>query len=291
MGTPIGLQMHILDCAFSVTVVMTTQLMNFKFPLSFLIWNVRGLGNQQKCSMVKDVALDLKPDIICYQETKLRSCTPFQLRQVCPPRFVDFITLDSDGTRGGILLAWSNKFTRISTMVRSFSVSAVLRTGELTILCTGVYGPQDDRTKLVFLDELRNIAHNNEWPWVIMGDFNLFRSLDDTSAVVRNLGTLQAFNQLIHETGVVEVPLAGRTFTWSSKRPNPTFSKLDRAFLSDHWIQLGATYTLQDLTATVSDHAPLALTVKPHTNPSRRSFRFELFWLRYQEVKLEVQQA
>jgi hypothetical protein len=33
---------------------MNDQLMSFKFPLHILSWNVRGLGDTQKCDVIKD---------------------------------------------------------------------------------------------------------------------------------------------------------------------------------------------------------------------------------------------
>src|ERR1039457_7122972 len=98
-------------------------------------------------------------------------------------------------------------------------------------MCTGVYGPQDDPSKREFLAELRAIRTRNDLPWIILGDFNLLRSAEDTTANVQNLGTMLDFNNFIDESGIIDVPLQGRKFTWSSRRPQPTFSKLDRIFL------------------------------------------------------------
>lgn len=125
----------------------------------------------------------------------------------------------------------------------------------------------------------------------ILGDFNLLHIVEDTTGGIRNLGTMRDFNNFIHELGLTEAPLGGRTFTWSSKRQTPTFSKLDRALLSHHWNDLGASYSLSDLLASASDHTPLMLTLKPHRNPQRRPFKLELFWLKYQDVHEKVNTA
>ncbi|KAJ1688151.1 hypothetical protein LUZ63_019541 [Rhynchospora breviuscula] len=88
------------------------------------------------------------------------------------------------------------------------------------------------------------------------------------------------FNSFISQVGLVEIPLQGRRFTWSNKRPNPTLSKIDRVFFSHDWLNLPANFSLIDLPATTSDHAPLLLSLKPISSTCKRSFKLESFWLR-----------
>jgi hypothetical protein len=93
------------------------------------------------------------------------------------------------------------------------------------------------------------------------------------------------FNQLVLDLQLQELPLIGRMFTWSNKRPQPSFSKLDKAFLSDHWADLSShTPYLLDLPTTTSDHAPLGLHFKRIDNLTNRTFQFE----RYQAGDLLV---
>lgn len=67
--------------------------------MSILNWNVRGLGDYKKCAVIKDLAIESHPDIICFLETKWSDCTIFNLRQVCPSKFRHFAALNSEGTR------------------------------------------------------------------------------------------------------------------------------------------------------------------------------------------------
>lgn len=263
----------------------------FIFPLSVLNWNVRGLGDANKCAVIKELACDDNPDIICFQETKLSNCDIFKLRQVCRSKIKNFLTLNADGSRGGILLAWSSLFTAIDSIVLTYSVTVVVKRGDFTFMCTGVYGPQDDASKRIFLNELRSIRAMNDYAWILMGDFNLLRSELDTTSQVTNIGTMQDFNNFIDEAGLFETPLQGRTFTWSNKRPRPTFSKLDRVLLSGHWNTFGASVTLGDLPTTASDHAPLSLRLKPHVDRGKKQFKFENFWLKYDGIQEVVQSA
>lgn len=39
--------------------------MNLNFQIKLLCWNVRGLGDIQKCAVIKDVIIDSQCDIFC----------------------------------------------------------------------------------------------------------------------------------------------------------------------------------------------------------------------------------
>lgn len=92
------------------------------------------------------------------------------------------------------------------------------------------------------------------------------------------------FNRVINILNLVDVPLIGRKFTWSNQRPNPTFSRLDRSFISGHWETMGVTYNLNDLSVSASDHTPLSLIIKPQGNSTKRRFKFENSWLLHNDL-------
>lgn len=79
--------------------LMNDQSINFKFPLRVLNWNVKGLGDAQKCYVIKDLAIEANPDLLTYQETKWSECSFFRIRQVCQLKFKHYTVLDTDGTK------------------------------------------------------------------------------------------------------------------------------------------------------------------------------------------------
>lgn len=48
-----------------------------KFNLKLLNWNVRGLGDSNKCAIVKDTIINSKCELFCLQETKWSEHTIF----------------------------------------------------------------------------------------------------------------------------------------------------------------------------------------------------------------------
>lgn len=87
----------------------------------------------------------------------------------------------------------------------------------------------------------------------------------------------------------MDVPLRNRTYTWSSKRPVPSFSRLDRVFTSPEWAEEYPVITLEALEVLVSDHTPLILTCKG-LESRRRVYKLETFWFKYDTPKAMVQQ-
>lgn len=68
--------------------------------LSFLSWNVQGLGESDKCDCVRSAVYSVDPCIACIQETKLSALNPFKLASFLPRRLSAFAVKDADGSRG-----------------------------------------------------------------------------------------------------------------------------------------------------------------------------------------------
>lgn len=52
--------------------------------------------------------------------------------------------------------------------------------------------------------------------WILAGDFNLIRSLDDGIKPGANVQDMMAFNDLLLHLDLVDIPFHGRKFTWSN---------------------------------------------------------------------------
>ena len=78
-----------------------------------------------------------------------------------------------------------------------------------------MYGPQGDRAKVEFLQELRNIQNSVQDRWLIVGDFNLILQANDKRSN-GNLNTrmMGAFTTMVTSFELKELNLRGRKFTW-----------------------------------------------------------------------------
>jgi exonuclease III len=126
---------------------------------NILIWNVRGLNARSHCDDVWDLIGAERSSIVCLQETKLNVITDFDLIQIVETGF-DYCYLPTEGTRGGILVAWRTTCWSASwSSLHLFSVSIRLKhiSQDHEWWLTSVYGPSVVGQKAAFLNELNEL--------------------------------------------------------------------------------------------------------------------------------------
>ena len=157
---------------------------------------------------------------------------------------------------------------------------------------TNVYGPFQPSQKATFLEEIR---HTKEWVgrehWIIGGDFNLIRSLEEKKGGVRSLSNISAsFNSLedknrIFEGGSYFYNSTGLYLTFSKERFNP--DKVDLS-VAQVWLRL---YSLMEILRAVgSNHWPICLEWGRLGEFVKRPFRFEKFWLQHPDFQRLVKE-
>lgn len=70
----------------------------------------------------------------------------------------------------------------------------------------------------------------------LTGDFNFTRSLDNRNLSGRDVNDIFLFNEIIGHLGLLELPLKGRSYTWSNMQENPLLEQLDWFFTTSNWI-------------------------------------------------------
>lgn len=229
---------------------------------------------------------------VCYKKPSAIELTFFSVSRFLPSYFDLNVAYNlSIGSAGGSLIAWKRSYTLFNSWSTRHTISAVIKntTTGVTLMVTNVYGPSKDVLKPSFIEELRRIAVGVDLPWILAGDFNLVRWLTDRSSSIRGFTLIELFNSFISDAGIVDVPLRNRAYTWSSHRPTPVFSRLDRVFLSHEWQNSYPIITLEAQDIVVSDHTLLLLTCKGLQQCKTR-LRLEAFWFKYDRPRLMVQQ-
>lgn len=156
--------------------------------ITIMSWNVRGLNSRARRDNVRTLVNDLRPSIICLQETKLDVIPQSLVFSMLGINFQEFAYLPANGTRGGILIAGRQQVVSLgSVQVGCFSVSVRVRPAHqlaTELDCwwlSSVYGPQVDDDKILFLEELEAIRDACPGPWAVAGDFNLILNEADKS--------------------------------------------------------------------------------------------------------------
>ena len=97
--------------------------------------------------------------------------------------------------------------------------------------------------------------------WLIVGDFNLYRSPADRNRDGADHAEIYLFNEAISALGLIELPLKGKRFTWSNKQNPPLLERLDRFFTSATWTLNYPSTNVSTLTAETSDHVPCLISI------------------------------
>lgn len=129
----------------------------------------------------------------------------------------NFFFLPADGTRGGIILAANEKIfnlTHCDLRLLSLTAMVTMREANVSWKITVVYGPQEDAAKLLFLQELQQVAQVTLPPWLILGDFNLIYKAEDKNNNRLDRRMMQQFKATIDRLQVKELNLQGKKFTW-----------------------------------------------------------------------------
>lgn len=253
--------------------------------LPVLSWNVRGLGDPDKCTVVRDAISSASPMIVCLQESKLHDISRFKAKTFLPRNLSDsFLFNSAAGSRGGIVTAWDPSTLSLESWISCrHTLTTVLSStsSDHLLAVTNVYAPADHRDSRAFLEDLLELLPQIDGPWLIAGDFNLVRSANEKSNGLVHAPLVSAFNEAILALGVDELPLLGRRFTWTNGQPDPIMSRLDRVFVNNSLNTVFPSACLTALPRPTSDHTPILASLSTSI-PKSSVFRFENCWLKHQ---------
>lgn len=125
-----------------------------------LCWNVHGLNSAARRASTRNAVSSSGATIVCLQETKIEHWNSRLVSDTLRPNFANnHTTLPADGVRGGILLATNEHFSLQNFHAMNYTVSTdvTMRATNTTWTITGVYGPQDNSEKTIFLEEIKQL--------------------------------------------------------------------------------------------------------------------------------------
>jgi mannosylglycoprotein endo-beta-mannosidase len=141
-----------------------------------------------------------------------------------------------------------------------------------------VYGPCEGEQRDCFVQWLFNIVILDEELWLFMGNFNFIRSQQNRNRPGGNMNDMFIFNEIIDHLGLLELPIKGRSYTWSNMQCDPLLEQLDWFFTSHCWTTVYPNTMVFALAKPTSDHVPCLVSIDT-VIPKARLFRFENFWV------------
>lgn len=216
-----------------------------------------------------------------FQETKCSSFDFRYIRSFCPKRFDSFAYSPSVGASGGILIVWNSAvFSGCLMEVHQYAVMVKFTSKQNNEQWTlvSVYGPCQGEARDLFVSWLYNLQIPLGEHWLVIGDFNFIRLVENRNLPGGDLNDIFIFNEIIGHLGLLELPLKGRSFTWSNMQDTPLLEQLDWFFTSADWISYYPMTEVLPLARTASDHVPCVVTIKTSI-PKSNLFRFENYWV------------
>ena len=197
---------------------------------NILCWNVRGLNDGAKRASVRNQIISSGASVVCLQETKVTTWTHTMLVETVGGDMAqNVVFLPSAGASGGILMAASERFLRLDNphlTANTVSTTLTMMADNKKWSLTGVYGPQSDNEKVLFMQEITGLKQLMLPAWLILGDFNLIYRAQDKNNGRLNLPMLNGFRSTIDNLLLAPIELQGKKYTWCNDQKTPTMTKI-----------------------------------------------------------------
>jgi hypothetical protein len=157
------------------------------------------------------------------------------------------------------------------------SFTSVLSLDKFTLV--NVYGPCEGFVRENFVAWLFHLDIADDANWILLGDFNFYRFVENRNQPGANLNDIKTFNEIISYLGLIELPIKGRSFTWSNMQRDPFLVQLDWFFTSFSWTIKYPNTLVHPLARPTSDHVPCVISIDSLI-PKAKVFCFENHWIR-----------
>lgn len=229
---------------------------------SFLCWNVRGINSDAKWNAIRLKIEESSCAVVCLQETKREVFDLAYVKKFCPRRIDQFVFVPSRGASGGLFVGWNSAHFNgqvVDQTDHAIIMQFSTRVSPDTFNLVNVYGPSSGPQRDNFVHWMNGLDIDLNESWIFMDDFNFYRSIHNRNRPCADMSDIYLFNELISNLGLIEVPLKGRSFTWSNMQDNPLLEQLDWVFITPNWSISNPNTMVLALSKHISDHVPLMI--------------------------------
>ncbi|KAK8593880.1 hypothetical protein V6N12_045953 [Hibiscus sabdariffa] len=170
------------------------------------------------------------------------------------------------GIVGGLALWWTKDVQiKVLEFGKYFINAEISVTGEPNWFGTFIYGPPYKEEKKEFWEFMTNLRKGNADRWLVIGDSNVVSSQEEkVGGVPFNPTEARNYFGFVDTMGLIDLPIAGGTFTWSNQRSEEKaiLEKLDRVLCSPDWNTFFPKVVALLDVAIGSDHAPVIVYLK-----------------------------
>ncbi|XP_074288393.1 uncharacterized protein LOC141613556 [Silene latifolia] len=259
-------------------------------------WNIRGLNNPAKQKKIRRFLLQNKVGLFGLVETKIRSSSWNKARSTICDQWS--ICTNFSLHKGGIFwLMWDPLAVEvdISDVTNQCIHAKVYDKARMKkFWYTVVYGFNKVAERETLWSNIRRYHGSIQGPWIICGDFNAVMGSNEriggnpvTHAEIRPL------LQLVLDCNLVDLKAKGNFFTWNNKHETGTkvYSKIDRVWCIDDWMDNFPTSYVHFLPEGMFDHSPCLVKFDEELQGKRRTFKYFNMWALAKEFEEIVTQG
>eukprot|EP00253_Pinus_taeda_P026041 PITA_26041 len=190
---------------------------------------------------------------------------------------------DAIGSVGGLAILWNRNdiilggWTSMTSILTG--IGRIVGTNEKVVI-SGVYGPPTPREKENFMQKMKAIRRIYPEPaWIIGGDFNLIRSLEEKKGGIRKADQyMSMFNDTIDEFRLVDIHTINGICTWINRRgvKNQIASRLDHFLVSEPIMNKDVFIEAKIMPCVGSDHWPIRLESSAQGKGKMHTFQLKL---------------
>jgi len=181
------------------------------------------------------------------QETKISELKLKEAMGNFRPRY-EVVGQDAMGSVGGVAILWNPdevRFEEWVSMPRILSGKCRNIGSKEWILLSGVYGPHIPGERRNFISNLIKVSGlYKSIPWIIGGDFNMIKSLNEKRGGVRRADAdMELFEHTIKDQRLVDNTIINGTHTYNNRRvgKHQIAPRLDRFLISEQIISRDRT--------------------------------------------------
>lgn len=254
--------------------------------LNLICWNCRGVGRtlgSNKMQYLANLMSSTNAKVTFISETHSSKISSYDLVNRFPIH--DSFVVPAEGRAGGLWLMWADDIRLdITYSSQNVVLASVVNTSfnfSFSLVC--VYGdPYHRKARDIWRLIEDFVSSSPGKPVYCMGDFNeILNPMEKDSYVLSNHHRMANFSIHVKRCGLIDMGYHGPAFTWCNKHFTsiPVYERLDRCFANAEWCNAFPNTTVYNLPIMYSDHAPILSITKPNSMKSKRSFKFENWWL------------
>ena len=254
-------------------------------------WNIRGLNDPKKQKEIVNFCRDCRISLLCISETKVKPPNVQRIWTHILPTW----RLEAHQS-GRLWVGWNPVIWDVEIIVSSDQVihcHCKLLGKDFSCFASFVYGANDIAGRRTLWSDLLTFKSSISEPWIILGDFNEYRYLDDkVGGNVSIFRGMEEFNDFCFEAELEDIRMSGIYLSWTNRCPsNQILRRLDRAIVNYSWLQKYPASLIQVVSPGLSDHCPLVLHLNLDVATQKTFFKFFHCWVTHSDFLPIVQEV